>query len=565
MKKSKRLLAILFSVLMVLTLFPAAALADMETVEEAGPLELPSVGQWFRDSEDMEWLVLYHDADSENSLIITRRVRGANTPVFSRWDTFHETMRTHLDTWELAPEIAEHALLANGADTDYRTSLADGSFLSVHANENEPEGRTTPGAPAETATDGLFILSISEANQYFSSSSARAASTEGWLNTPIGWYLRSPGALFPSGINEIIVVGVTGSISPLNPGGAVVSGVRPALWVGLGAADTPGCGNDDCTCDPCECDPANGCGQEPGCGNDDCTCDPCECDPANGCGQEPGCDNDDCTCDPCECDEDNGCGQEPGCDNDDCTCDPCECDADDCCGDVDPRERHLAYMFCDNYGYFRPSGNITRAEVAAILARTQLRDFATETTILPDGMTSFDAFSDVGPNNWFYFYVAWAYDADLVEGFAGRFRPNEPVTRQELAAMIARLGTVYEAGDAGFPDAEDASIWAAKYVYTVYREGLMQGDENGYLRPQLNITRAEVATVVNRILGRLDSRDAFAAAEVVDLDNAREFPDLRTTAWYFPSVLAATNDHYLTRDEDGAIDWKQVLPLLTEA
>ena len=657
MKKTKRLLAILFSVLMVLTLFPAAALADMGVV--VTDFEIPASGT-FIDSSGMHWRVLRNDGNG-NSLIIADRVRDAGTPVINRWATLNEMMRTHLlENWTLAPEIAALALLPVGADTDVRTELTSGSFLNLPSNENGAAGITTPGAQATTPNEGLFIFSISEANEYFGNNASRAANSASAPHVPTGWYLRSPGVTFPTGIDEIVIVGITGSVSTLNPGGAVVAGVRPALWVGAGegpgcgttgctcdpcecdpnngcgegpgcgttgctcdpcecdpnngcgegpgcgttgctcdpcecdpnngCGEGPGCGTTGCTCDPCECEPNNGCGEGPGCGTTGCTCDPCECEPNNGCGEGPGCGTTGCTCDPCECDPNNGCGEGPGCGTTGCTCDPCECDPNNGCGEGpgcdcgntnccdnepgdctcddcdcqetgDPRERHLAYMFGDDHGNFLPSGNITRAQVAAILVRTQLVDFEQNLRRLPDGMTSFEVFSDVGPNNWFFFYVAWAYDADLVQGYRGSFRPNEPVTRQELAAMIARLGDVREAGNAGFPDAGDASAWAVKYVYTVYREGLMQGDQNGRFQPQRNITRAETATVMNRILERIDSREAFAAIEeVVDLDNQRPFPDLRATAWYFPSVLAAANDHYLTRDEDGVIDWKQILP-----
>ncbi|MCL2843562.1 MAG: hypothetical protein FWE28_08915, partial [Oscillospiraceae bacterium] len=66
-------------------------------------------------------------------------------------------------------------------------------------------------------------------------------------------------------------------------------------------------------------------------------------------------------------------------------------------------------------------------------------------------------------------------------------------------------------------------------------------------RPRANISRAEVATAVNRILGRIDSRAALEALEELDIADARNFPDVADDAWYFASVLGATNDHYLTR------------------
>jgi len=219
-------------------------------------------------------------------------------------------------------------------------------------------------------------------------------------------------------------------------------------------------------------------------------------------------------------------------------------------------ELHLAYMFGD--GNFRPRADITRAEAATILARTQLLDFEQGIENLPPGMAAFNAFSDVTPGDWFYFYVAWAYHAGLVRGDAGRFRPNDPITREELAAILART-TNLRTGTPSFSDAGGISNWAMSYVYTVYRAGWMTGDDQGTFRPIDNIIRAEVATAMNRILGRLDSRSAFYAADIENLYRARAFPDVGGTAWYFPSVLGAANDHRLTRDAYDAIDWKYII------
>jgi len=221
------------------------------------------------------------------------------------------------------------------------------------------------------------------------------------------------------------------------------------------------------------------------------------------------------------------------------------------------RELHRAYMFGNEYGQFRPNANLTRAEAATILARTKLLDFASETDTLPPGMTNFTAFDDVRPGDWFYYYVAWAYDADLVQGFDGSFRPDEFVTREELAAMVARTGDVRPPNNTSFHDDESISSWARAYVYTVYRDGLMIGSD-GNFRPGTNIIRAETATTINRLLGRIDSRAAWNAAEIENLQAVRDFPDVAEDEWYFPAVVAAANDHYLTRAGSGVIDWKRI-------
>jgi len=224
-------------------------------------------------------------------------------------------------------------------------------------------------------------------------------------------------------------------------------------------------------------------------------------------------------------------------------------------------ELHLAFVIGNERGYFMPSENATRAHVATILARVKLLEFEHGIEELPEGMETFDAFSDVNEGDWFYYYIAWAYDAGLVEGFDGYFRPDDYITREELAAIMVRTLDEYEemAGELLFDDADLISDWARHYVYAAFNEGLVIGDGSGNFNPLGYSIRAYVATIANRVLGRIDSWDALEAAEVENEPYAFHFPDVSETAWYFPSILAAANNHRLTRDDDNMIDWKYII------
>jgi len=237
------------------------------------------------------------------------------------------------------------------------------------------------------------------------------------------------------------------------------------------------------------------------------------------------------------------------------------------------REFHPAYMFGvrrDGTLYFDPTANITRAQVAAILARTMIDEFDSSVHSddyeLPEGMESFDEFSDVAPNNWFYHYVAWAYHEGLVQGIgSGRFAPNALITREQLAAMLVRTLDVEDRETAvgptvNFPDAGTISTWAPVYVYNAFRQGWMIGDANNNFRPVENIMRAEVATAVNRMLSRVDHNDVLRrlSALLQHEYRAATFPDVMVTNWFFASVLGAANDHYLSRDGEGDISWKYI-------
>jgi surface protein len=239
-------------------------------------------------------------------------------------------------------------------------------------------------------------------------------------------------------------------------------------------------------------------------------------------------------------------------------------EAADADGEIDPQaltEFHRAYLLGDSYGNFRPHSAMTRAEAATVFARVLALDFEHGIRGLPDGMSEFNVFSDINADDWFFYYIAWAFDAGHVLGDAGgTFRPNDSITREEFAAMLVRAnGGPIEAGAIPFSDAENISPWALNYVYTAHNQALMIGDETGAFRSQDNIRRVEVATAKNRTLGRVHSRDQYEAIEVYNLHNARLFSDVSSAQWYYPIVLATTNDHYLTRCEDGIITGKNIV------
>jgi len=217
-------------------------------------------------------------------------------------------------------------------------------------------------------------------------------------------------------------------------------------------------------------------------------------------------------------------------------------------------------MFGDANGNFRPQDPLTRAEAATLMARVTLLDFKHDIIHLPPGMVTFDVFDDVMQGQWFYHYVAWAYHAGLVQGHGGSFRPNDPITREEFAALLVRakaMGLPADMYDCNIllADAKAVSPWARAYVSIAYSNALIIGDPSGNFRPQDSITRAEAATVVNRLLGRIDGTTAMQAVSIENLIHVRQFPDVSLENWYYASVIAATNSHYLTRADNGSVNW----------
>ena len=224
---------------------------------------------------------------------------------------------------------------------------------------------------------------------------------------------------------------------------------------------------------------------------------------------------------------------------------------------VEDYEIHLAYMLGDRDGNFRPLENATRAEVAAILVRVQLFGGTLST-----GASAM--FIDVRSGDWFSPYVALAYQMGLVTGDPAdeqgnrTFRPHDPITREEFAAILARTADGLYTGTPSFADADQISNWARNYVYTVYHAGWMVGD-GGLFRPGARINRAELATAMNRVLGRVYSAAAIANADVENLQYARDFNDVSPNDWFFASVMGAANDHRLSRDDDGMVVWMDIM------
>jgi len=146
-------------------------------------------------------------------------------------------------------------------------------------------------------------------------------------------------------------------------------------------------------------------------------------------------------------------------------------------------------------GRFAPLQDVTRAQFAVLLDR------ATKTAPAADGRTPFD---DVPPTAWYAPYVAAAFDTDLMDG-TGRttFSPDTPVTREEMAVILARLPqTTSNTADLGqFSDASAIDPWAADAVAKVVGANLMTGFPDGTFGPLLPANRAETAVILCNYLG----------------------------------------------------------------
>jgi len=202
-------------------------------------------------------------------------------------------------------------------------------------------------------------------------------------------------------------------------------------------------------------------------------------------------------------------------------------------------------------GTFRPMNPVTRAEATAFLVRTILSEFSYGTPV-----PSIDSvFNDVESDDWFYLYLVWAYTSDLVSGYLdGTFRPNNPITREEFASIIARTTTVIQI-ESPFADAEQVSDWAQNSVNAVFHAGWMVGDAYGRFLPTADITRAEAIATIGRIIGRNATTIASIANVIDDIHLFNDITD--PSAWFFAYIVDASNSYYFDII-DGVKVWTRI-------
>ena len=116
-------------------------------------------------------------------------------------------------------------------------------------------------------------------------------------------------------------------------------------------------------------------------------------------------------------------------------------------------------------------------------------------------MESENSFTDVKTEDWFAPYVENAYKKGLINGYEnGSFKPNNSISRNEIAVIMSRLEDMEEEMELDFLDKEEIPNWAKAGVAFLEKEKIMEGYEDGSFKGNKAITRAEAAVVVYRYL-----------------------------------------------------------------
>ncbi|MBE6705349.1 MAG: S-layer homology domain-containing protein [Ruminococcaceae bacterium] len=189
-----------------------------------------------------------------------------------------------------------------------------------------------------------------------------------------------------------------------------------------------------------------------------------------------------------------------------------------------PEEEKFTYMKGYDDGTFRPGAQMTRAEAATVIARL----LADEEEIAKDRNT---AFTDVKKGDWYYSYVTYLEELGFLPNYSGEFKPNQNITRGEFIKLTFEAGGLdFSMKRPKFTDLDKNHPYYKEIVFasgTGIVTGYNNGDGTMSFKPDGEITRAEIATVVNRILKIEATPDA-----------AQEFSDLDKTHWAYGTVMA---------------------------
>jgi len=151
----------------------------------------------------------------------------------------------------------------------------------------------------------------------------------------------------------------------------------------------------------------------------------------------------------------------------------------------------LGFMKGTGEGLFEPYRTVTRAEVAQALY-----NMAGEKISLPDS-----AFTDVASDSWYAPAISWAVENGIINGFPdGLFRPDQKITREELAVILFRLekNPVKRADISNFSDSSTVSPFASNAIEWAVSKKVIKGDDRGCLNPKAGLTAAELATLLGR-------------------------------------------------------------------
>lgn len=190
---------------------------------------------------------------------------------------------------------------------------------------------------------------------------------------------------------------------------------------------------------------------------------------------------------------------------------------------------HRDYLHGYNDGSFKPDQDMTRGEVAQMFYNL----------LLEKNVSYRSAFTDVTENMWYADAVNTLTSLGVIEGVGnGLYAPDRAVTRAEFVVIAMRFARLDTSGENIFSDV-GTDDWFYEQVVGSIKYGWITGYPDGTFRPDNTISRAEVATIVNRMLARSADK-AFIDSYAGEM---KTFTDVSFSYWAYYDIMEAANAH----------------------
>ncbi len=171
-----------------------------------------------------------------------------------------------------------------------------------------------------------------------------------------------------------------------------------------------------------------------------------------------------------------------------------------------------------------PSDSITRAEVMAVIYNLYGNGYVSDEK-------SLEKFSDADSGNWYSQAISFCADFGVVNGYAdSTIRPNEPISRAELAAIIAKFVVAKNEINQAPTFSDVKAGWVKSSIDTLYKNGIVAGYQDGTFKPNAETKRSEFVVMVNRLIKRPE-----------EYKEEKTFPDLPKTHWAYADMMNASN------------------------
>lgn len=208
------------------------------------------------------------------------------------------------------------------------------------------------------------------------------------------------------------------------------------------------------------------------------------------------------------------------------------------------KKDHIQYIQGYPNNTVRPEGLITREEVAAVFYRLLEAGYRSSIWTIDEN------FPDVDSNRWSIRHIATLANGKIINGYPdSNFKPGNFITRAELATIASKFDKLTPSHINMFSDIK--AHWANKYISSAATKGWVNGYPDGTFKPDQYVTRAEFVTLVNNVLERRVHKEDISP-------EAKKFPDLKDTMWYYEAMQEAINSHLYIRLEDSYENWIEI-------